>query len=393
MSDVPLGMFLSGGVDSSAIAALMKRMTTGPVKTFAVGYGETDFSELSYARQVAELIGTEHHDVVITMDDFFDALPKLVWHEDEPISWPSSVSLFFVSRLASERVKVVLSGEGSDELFGGYGRYRFYQLNQQWMNAYRGIPNCVRNGIRNIVSNHEGFSASLRRKLGHTVLGRDATIESLYLDNFYCAFGAEEQELLLAQRHTANPYAFFLQYWESVNRSPTLSRLLYADQKTYLVELLMKQDQMSMACSIESRVPFLDHKFVEFAATVPPHMKQRGKEGKYILKKAVGDLLPESIIYRKKRGFPTPIRDWFLQDGAQVLVDYLRDRDGILASYVNREFLDDLLQKHYSGKHDVTDRIWRLLNLQVWGDMYLTGRREQLWDGLMRVPAGSTRTA
>ena len=225
------------------------------------------------------------------------------------------------------------------------------------------------------------------------MLGRDANIESLYLDNFYCAFDGAEVKQLLAEHYAANPYAFFLKYWETVKRSPTLGRLLYADQKTYLVELLMKQDQMSMACSIESRVPFLDHLFVEFAASVPPHMKLRGKEGKYILKKAVTDLLPESIIYRQKQGFPTPIGDWLRRDRAKVLVNYLRDPDGILATYVNQEFLGDLLEKHYSGKYDATDRIWRLLSLQVWGDMYLTGRREQFWDGLMQVPTGATQTA
>jgi len=393
MSDVPLGMFLSGGVDSSAIAAIMKRITTGAVKTFAVGYSELKFSELSYAREVAERIGTEHHDVVVSMEDFFNALPRLVWHEDEPISWPSSVSLFFVARLASQRVKVVLTGEGSDELFGGYGRYRFYQLNQQWMNAYRGVPKSVRAKLRNVLSGSALFSASLRRKLSHTVLGRETGIESLYLDNFYCAFGADEQEQLLAESYAASPYTFFLKYWESVRRSPTLSRLLYADQKTYLVELLMKQDQMSMACSIESRVPFLDHKFVEFAASVPPQLKLRGKEGKYILKRAVEDLLPESIIYRKKQGFPTPLRDWLLDHRASGLINYLRDPDGILAAYVNAEFLEDLLQKHYSRQHDATDQIWRLLNLQLWGDMYLTGRREEFWDGLMPMSSSAVRTA
>ena len=393
MSDVPLGMFLSGGVDSSAIAALIKRMTTGAVKTFAVGYGEAHFSELSYARQVAERIGTEHHDVVISMDQFFNALPKLVWHEDEPISWPSSVSLFFVAQLAAEQVKVVLTGEGSDELFGGYGRYRFYQLNQQWMNAYRGVPSSVRTWVRSLLSSSLLLSASLRRKLEHTVLGRGTSIESLYLDNFYCAFGADQQEQFLTESYPANPYAFFLKYWESVKRAPTLGRLLYADQKTYLVELLMKQDQMSMACSIESRVPFLDHKFVEFAASVPPHMKLRGKEGKYILKKAVGDLLSEDIIYRKKMGFPTPIRDWLLHDRAKVLINYLHDPNGILDAYVKREFLEDLLRKHYSGQCDSTDQIWRLLNLQLWGDMYLTGRREEFWEGLMPLSDRAVQTA
>jgi len=136
MSDVPLGMFLSGGVDSSAIAALMKRMVSGPVKSFSVGYAEAEYSELSYARQVSESIGTEHHEVVVGMDEFFNAVPRLIWHEDEPITWPSSVSLYFVSKLASEQVKVVLTGEGSDELFAGYGRYRFYQWNTKWLQKY-----------------------------------------------------------------------------------------------------------------------------------------------------------------------------------------------------------------------------------------------------------------
>jgi asparagine synthase (glutamine-hydrolysing) len=393
MSDVPLGMFLSGGVDSSAIAAIMKRVTSSRVKTFAVGYSEADFSELSYARAVAEKIGTEHHDVLVSMDDFFNALPKLVWHEDEPISWPSSVSLYFVAQLAAKEVKVVLTGEGSDELFAGYGRYRFYQLNQKWMNAYSGVPKGIRAGVRNMLASHPMFSASLKRKIGHTVLGRDANIESLYLDNFYCAFDAQEQKQLLCEDLGGDPYAHFLQYWNSVKRSPTLSRLLYADQKTYLVELLMKQDQMSMACSIESRVPFLDHYFVEFAATVPPHMKLRGAEGKYILKKAVEDLLPESIVYRKKQGFPTPIRTWLLQERAGALRDYLRDSNGILADYVDLAYVDELLGRHDHEVHDATDRIWRLLNLQVWGDMYLTGRREQFWDGLMPISAGAAQSA
>ena len=140
MSDVPLGMFLSGGVDSSAIAAIIKRSTSGPVKTFAVGYDEARFSELSYAAQVAGAIGTEHHEVRVGMDDFFTALPRLIWHEDEPISWPSSVSLYFVSKLAAEQVKVVLTGEGSDELFGGYERYRWNLLNQRGAAAYRRVP-------------------------------------------------------------------------------------------------------------------------------------------------------------------------------------------------------------------------------------------------------------
>ena len=144
-----------------------------------------------------------------------------------------------------------------------------------------------------------------------------------------------------------------------------------------------------MATSIESRVPFLDHQFVEFAASVPPHMKLRGKQGKYIMKKAVEDLIPHDIIYRKKMGFPTPITEWLLRPEASSVRDYLRDPDGILAAYTNSAYVDELIEKHDRGVHDATDRIWRLLNLQVWGDMYLTGRREQFWEGLMpaAVPA------
>ena len=160
MSDVPLGMFLSGGVDSSMIAALMKRMVSGPVKTFAVGYREAEYSELGYARQVADAIGTEHHEVTIGMDEFFRELPRLIWHEDEPITWPSSVSLYFVSKLASEQVKVVLTGEGSDELFAGYERYYYYLWNHRWLRTYRLLPGFARNAIR---STHRRIAAASRR--------------------------------------------------------------------------------------------------------------------------------------------------------------------------------------------------------------------------------------
>ena len=278
MSDVPLGMFLSGGVDSSMIAALMKRMVSGPVKTFAVGYREAEYSELGYARQVADAIGTEHHEVTIGMEEFFGELPRLIWHEDEPITWPSSVSLYFVSKLAAEQVKVVLTGEGSDELFAGYGRYYYYLWNHRWLRTYRLLPGFARKAIRSAIDGSPLLPGGLRRKLGHTFLGRGEDIESLYLDNFYSAFpGAELQRLM--KRGGESPYANYLRFWNERAGSSEFSRLLYADQKTYMVELLMKQDQMSMACSIESRVPFLDHPLVEFAARVPDRLKLRNGIG------------------------------------------------------------------------------------------------------------------
>jgi len=379
MSDVPLGMFLSGGVDSSMIAALMKRMVSGPVKTFAVGYREPAYSELGFARQVADAIGTEHHEVIIGMDEFFLALPRLIWHEDEPITWPSSVSLYFVSKLASERVKVVLTGEGSDELFAGYERYYYYLWNHRLLRAYRLLPGFARNAIRVGIDGWPLLPGGMRRKLGHTFLGRGEDIESLYLDNFYSAFPGPELRGLM-KRGGDSPYANYLRFWNERAASSDLSRLLYADQKTYLVELLMKQDQMSMACSIESRVPFLDHPLVEFAARVPDRLKLRDGAGKYIVKKAAEGLVPREILYRKKMGFPTPIRQWLRAGGASGMLNGLLDRKGFLAEHLDLAPVGRLMERHRAGTLDATDRLWRLLNLQLWGDLYFTGRQERAWD-------------
>ena len=376
MSDVPLGMFLSGGVDSSAIAAILRRIFPGPVKTFSVGYAEEEFSELSYARAVAERIGTEHHEVALSRDDFFGALPSLIWQEDEPIAWPSSVALFFVSHLASQEVKVVLTGEGADELFGGYSRYSHQLWNQKWADRWGLAPGPVRGIVRNVITGSSLLKADLRRKLSHTFLGRDNDLRSLFLANFYGAFSASQQARILADpvlTSNDSAYSSYMKYWQAGASLPYLERMLYADKKTYLVELLMKQDQMSMAASIESRVPFLDHQFVEWASQIPAALKLRGTEGKYILKRAVEDLLPRDIIYRTKMGFPTPLKQWLREPAADALYRGLQAKDSLLAEYFNKEQLDGLIARHRSGKEDATDRLWCLINLQTWGDIFLRG--------------------
>src|SRR6267142_3030059 len=219
MSDVPLGVFLSGGVDSSAVAALTKRIRQAPVETFSVGYEEAAFSELGYAQEVATHIGTQHHEVRVSRKEFFDALPNLIWHEDEPIVWPSSVALYFVARLARERVTVVLTGEGSDETLGGYGRYARTLWNTRADGVYRGLaPSFLRRQIRGAIQS-ELLGAKLQKRLEHTFLGRDGEHwESMYFDNFYSAFTGDEQNELLtseARESAGKPYASAMGYWEN----------------------------------------------------------------------------------------------------------------------------------------------------------------------------------
>jgi asparagine synthase (glutamine-hydrolysing) len=377
MSDVPLGLFLSGGVDSSAIAALMQRMSSSPIKTFSVGYHEAKYSELDYAKRVARAIGSDHHTISVTREQFFSTLPRVIWHEDEPAVFSSSVPLYFVSKLASEHVKVVLSGEGSDELFAGYERYRYYDFNAQWAAWYNIVPGWLRTRIRNHMAISSLLSGDMRRKLQHTFIGRENTVESLQFENFYCAFSRSEIAALSSLPGiNSSGLENVLGFWDKWPSASPLARMLYADQKTYLVELLMRQDQMSMAWSIESRVPLLDHPFVEFAMRLPERLKLRSGEQKYILKKAIQDLLPPEIIYRRKMGFPTPLRQWFGGPDNQSILSGLLRQDSLLASVLDLSRVEKLIAAHRQGAVDATDRIWRLLNLQIWGDIFLKGKCE-----------------
>jgi asparagine synthase (glutamine-hydrolysing) len=369
MSDVPLGVFLSGGLDSSAVAALTARIRNGRIETFAVGYGEERYSELPFARAVAEHIGSEHHEVRINGEDFFQTLPVCIWHEDEPIAWPSSVPLYFVSRLARERVKVVLTGEGSDETLAGYTRYAWTLLNSRMDSVYRSItPSGLRRALRNGIL-ASPLSAAMRSKLEHTFLLRDGSSwPAFYFDNFYSAFSdAEQSELLTpeAKQGANDAYAGSMHFWDQ-SKGELLHRLLYTDIKTYLVELLMKQDQMSMAASIESRVPFLDHPLVEFTASIPAEYATKGMAGKCILKSAVEDLLPKSIIHRKKMGFPTPWSDWLAGPQLGTLEELLLEPRTLNRGYFRAEAIRSLFGEHRAGLRDHGTRIWRLLNLELW---------------------------
>jgi asparagine synthase (glutamine-hydrolysing) len=376
MSDVPLGVFLSGGLDSSAVAALTSKLRGDRIQTFAVGYGEAQFSELNYAREVAKHLGTEHHEVQLSREEFFQSLPLLIWHEDEPIVWPSSVPLHFVARLARERVKVVLTGEGSDETLAGYTRYAWTLLNARFDLAYRRLtPQALRHLVREMIHGAP-LSAPLHRKLQHTFLARDGNSwPSFYYDNFFSAFSATEQADLLtpeALSTTGDAYAGSMRAWEQSD-GDLLHRLLYADIHSYLIELLMKQDQMSMAASIESRVPFLDHELVEFTARIPAQYSIRGMAGKFILKQAVEDLLPDSIVYRKKMGFPTPWDYWLAGTQLDEIERMLLEPRSIQRGLLLPDAVRRLFVEHRSKARDHGNRIWRLLNLEIWLRVMIDG--------------------
>src|SRR5215510_14565548 len=251
MADVPIGVFLSGGVDSSAIAAVMSEMAPEPIKTFSVGFAEREANELNYARMIVRAFNTDHHEVIVSPADFFAALPKLIWHEDEPLGHLASVPLYFVSVLAARHVKVVLTGEGSDELMAGYYRYWKTLYNLSLGALYHDwTPEALRRAARDGIACLPDGS-SLRRRLSQTFLSRTPDIESLYLDNF-AVFSRSQQFRLLTpeakeRAGALDPYAVTRQRFAQSDATTTLNRLLYADTKTYLHELLMKQDQMSMA--------------------------------------------------------------------------------------------------------------------------------------------------
>ena len=258
---------------------------------------------------VAAAIRAEHHEVVVTAREYFDALPKLIWQEDEPIAFSSSVPLYFVSALAREHVKVVLTGEGADELFLGYNRYRITHWNDRLGRGYGAFaPRPLRRRVQQLLGS---LPSGLQRFTKRTFLTLDPDIRTLFCENF-AVFPEAQQYRLLARPEMIldrDPYASVLRCYADAGGS-ALDRMSRADLGTYLHELLMKQDQMSMAASIESRVPFLDHQLVEFATSLPPRMKLRGFTTKWILREAVRGVLPQEILTRPKMGFPVPLGIW-----------------------------------------------------------------------------------
>ncbi len=376
MSDVPLGMFLSGGIDSAAITATMAPLVKERIRTFSVAFAEREANELRFARLVAEAYATEHREVLVSPEEFFAALPRLIWHEDEPLAHPSSVALYFVARLASAHVKVVLTGEGSDELLAGYNRYRVTAFNVRAGAAYeRYVPQGVRRGMSRMIGALPRQWRA-RQIATRTFLTRGSGLDALYLDNF-AVFSREAQSTLLSaaareQLGELRPYEAYHAALDRVRGTPLLSQMLYADVGTYLHELLMKQDQMSMAASIESRVPFLDHPFAEWVAKLPASMKLRGHTTKWILREAMRERLPREILGRRKMGFPVPVGAWLRGRWRPLLDEYVLGPRAAERNLFDGDSVDRLVREHLAGINH-SERLWALLTFELWCRIYLDG--------------------
>lgn len=371
MSDVPLGLFLSGGIDSAGLLGLMAPLVKEPVRTFSVGFDEPGANELAFARLAAARAGAEHREVVVSPEAFWAALPRLVWHEDEPIAFPSSVPLYFVSRLATDHVKVVLTGEGADELFLGYNRYRVAAWNERLGRPYWGLaPEPIRRKIAALVG---ALPRSLRRYAGRSFLALDPGPQSLFFENF-AVFGRPLLERLVADPRLTqrDPYAVGLACYQSA-RGGALDRMSRTDLQTYLVRLLMKQDQMSMAASIESRVPYLDDPLVQHVASLPGRVKLRGLTTKAILRDALRDLVPPEIVARRKMGFPVPVGRWLRGRSWPVVEELVLGPRALSRSLFDPAALRRLAAEHRAGAADHGDRLWLLVNLEMWQRVFMDG--------------------
>ncbi len=370
VADVPLGAFLSGGVDSSTIVGLMARHTTQPVKTFSIGFREDRFNELPYARVAAKHFGTEHHELIVT-PDICQLVDELVWHFDEPFADESALPTYLVSKLARAHVKVVLSGDGGDELFAGYTRY----VTDRHRRGFARLPRFIRQGVLRPVSQllpHGARGRNYLYNIAHDPIAR-------YLDSISTFSALNKRSLYTTEfQHTLGAGTAATERFRAhAARMPTgdpLDTLLYLDSKTYLPsDILTKVDRMSMAVSLEARVPLLDHKLIEFVTRIPAALKMSETETKHIFKRAVRGLVPDEILDRPKQGFGVPLVDWLNRELRERLRDTFADARTRQRGYVEPRHVDLLLAEHERGRRDHARALWALLMLEQWQRTYMDG--------------------
>jgi asparagine synthase (glutamine-hydrolysing) len=362
MSEVPLGAFLSGGIDSSLIVAIMAKHMSEPVKTFTIGFENQKYDELKYARMVAERYNTDHHEEIVK-PDAKSIIIDLVKQFDEPFADSSAIPTYYVCQMAKKWVTVSLSGDGGDELFGGYGRYidgpiaRFFNKVPEsiklkiFMNLSKILPEWCPgiNVLRHISVNED---SRYIRKLSK---GTSTTHKNIFSNK------------IVSQINTSDPSAAMLEYMNALKEKDQYTKRQYVDIKTYLPgDILTKVDRTSMMVSLEARVPILDHKLVEFSATIPPELKIKGMTTKYILKKAAERLLPKDVIYRPKMGFAVPISEWINKDWFDISYELVQGKRALSRNNFSKKYLKRLMLEHKLGRRDHGYLIWTLMVLELW---------------------------
>lgn len=376
VSDVPIGAFLSGGIDSSAVLAMMARHSSGPVKTYSIGFdggaAERFYNELDYARQVAQQFGTDHHEILVR-PDVVSLLPKLLWHMDEPIADSAFITTYLVAEFARRDVTVILSGVGGDELFGGYRRY----LGEHYLRYIDWLPDVAKRGAawladRLPADRHSrllNYSRLAKNFLGSAHLG--------FAERYRAYVGVFAPNEVAALVHTSAPQRVdaLAAAFDAVGGEDALARMFAADALTQLPDdLLLLTDKMTMATSLECRVPLLDHELVELAARIPARIKVAGGELKAVLKQALVDVLPREVLYRSKRGFGAPMGAWIKGALAPLLASTLSRQSVERRGLLNYAPIAALIDAHRANRIDGTDRLLALLNLEIWCRVYLDRR-------------------
>lgn len=376
VSDVPIGAFLSGGVDSSAVVGFMAKHSPHPTKTYAIGFeggaAENLYNELPYARRVAQLFGTEHHEIVVK-PDVVGLLPKLLWHMDEPISDTAFITTYLVSQFARQDVKVILSGVGGDELFGGYRRY----LGGHYARSYGRLPGWLRASAGFVArqlpaDRHAGWLNHLRLAKGF-IASAEMAPDERYRSYLQILDRATVSTLLRDPMPTGDDA--LAQAMRAAGNEDELNRMLAIDAETQLPDdLLLLTDKMSMAVSLECRVPLLDQDLLALAATIPAELKVRNGRLKHLMKDALADLLPADILDRKKRGFGTPMGAWLKRELAPVLRQLLSREVVERRGLFHHGVVERLVADHNANRFDGTDSLLALMNLEIWSRIYLDGR-------------------
>jgi len=374
ISDVPLGAFLSGGVDSSLVVGIMAKLSHQPVKTFSIGFEEKEFDELEFGRLVSKHFSTEHHEFVVR-PNAIEILPELVWYYNEPFADSSAIPTYYVAKMTKGFVKVVLTGDAGDENFAGYPRY----LRSKWVASFTKIPEKIRRDWMPPVL-RMGASLHWREKTFNRLADFLEVLSSNQARNYaeqIKIFNAKERNGVYSQEmahalERIDPLDYLVEKYEEIETGDLLNKLLYLDIHSYLPEdLLVKMDIATMANSLEARVPFLDHRLMELIAQIPSQFKLNGSRAKFILKRAYSDFLPPGILKRKKMGFGVPISRWIRKDLKNYVYDVLLDSKTLQRGYFRKEGIERLLEDHLSLRHDHSAKIWSLLFLEVWFRIFI----------------------